>query len=193
MPHCAAIHRKLVSYQGNEFRIGRFSLGIADGIAEKSLQGIQVASVPGHFDGVADSTLDTAGGGLECFCHLGVQYLGDSVDDIHVVYRNDDGFAQVLVAFDMGGNTDLVDDAGDHGFDAVGQRVYGVNALVFIKLLSLYQKQGTSATAASWKCGFIAFVWNRGSHRQNQSKSNCGIMKERGIGSSQFLFLHTPS
>ena len=31
------------------------------------------------------------------------------------------------------------------------------------------------------------------SHRQNQRKSNCGIMKERGIGSSQFLFLHTPS
>jgi hypothetical protein len=37
----------------------------------------------------------------------------------------------------MGGDADFVDDAGDHGFDAVGQRVYGVNALVFIKLFLL--------------------------------------------------------
>ena len=98
---------------------------------------------------MADGTLHSGRGGLECFGYLRVQYLGDGIDDIHVIYRNDDGFPQVLVAFDMGGDTDFVDDTGDHGFDTIGQRVYGVNALVFIKLLSLYQKQGTSATAAS--------------------------------------------
>ena len=128
---------QFVCNKRNKFRVRGFSLGIADGIAEKSLQRIQVASVPGHFNCVTDSTLDSAGGGLECFCYLRIQYFGDGIDDVHVIYRNDDGFPQVLVAFDMGGNTDFVDDAGDHGFDAVGQRVYGVNALVFIKLLPL--------------------------------------------------------
>ena len=67
---------ELVRNQGNKFGIRGFSLGIADGIAEKSLQSIQIASVPGHFDGMADGSLDASGGSLECFGHLGVQYLG---------------------------------------------------------------------------------------------------------------------
>ena len=70
---------QFVSDKGDELTVRGFSLGIADGIAEKSLQSIQVASVPGYFDGVSDGTLHAAGGGLECFCHLGVQYLGDGV------------------------------------------------------------------------------------------------------------------
>ena len=70
---------QFVSDKCNKFGIGGFSLGITDGIAEKSLQGIQIASVPGYFNGVTNGTLHTAGGGLECFCHLGVQYLGDGV------------------------------------------------------------------------------------------------------------------
>ena len=70
---------QFVSDQRNKFGIRGFSLGIADGIAEKSLQSIQIASVPGYFDGVADGTLYPTGSGLECFCHLGVQYLGDGI------------------------------------------------------------------------------------------------------------------
>ena len=70
---------QFVSDKGNKFGIRGFSLGIADGIAEKSLQCIQVASVPGDFDGMADGPLHTAGGGLECFRHLGVEYLGDGI------------------------------------------------------------------------------------------------------------------
>ena len=70
---------QFVSDKGDEFGIRGFSLGIADRIAEKSLQSVQIASVPGDFDGVADGTLHTAGCGLECFRHLGVQYLGDGV------------------------------------------------------------------------------------------------------------------
>ena len=70
---------ELVCDKGDEFRISRFSLGIADGIAEKSLQGVQIPSVPGHFDGMADGTLHAAGGGLECLGDLRVQYLGDCV------------------------------------------------------------------------------------------------------------------
>ena len=56
-----------------------FSLGFADGIAEKPLQGIQIPSVPCHFDGMSDGPLHPAGGGLECFRHLGIQYLGDGI------------------------------------------------------------------------------------------------------------------
>ena len=70
---------QFISNEGDEFRIGGFSLGVADGIAEKSLQSIQVASVPGDFNGMADGSFNSAGRGLECFCHLGVQYLGDGV------------------------------------------------------------------------------------------------------------------
>ena len=43
---------QFVCDKGDEFRIRGFSLGITDGIAEKSLQSVQVTSVPGHFDDV---------------------------------------------------------------------------------------------------------------------------------------------
>ena len=77
----------------DKFGIRGFSLGVADGIAEKSLQSVQIASVPGHFNGMADGSFHTAGVGLECFRHLGVQYLGDGVDDIHIVDGDDDGLS----------------------------------------------------------------------------------------------------
>ena len=70
---------QFVSDQRNEFGIGGFSLGVADGIAEKSLKSIQIASVPGYFDGVADGTFDARRRGAECLGHLGVQYLGDGI------------------------------------------------------------------------------------------------------------------
>ena len=67
---------------------------------------------------MADGPLHPAGGGLEGLGHLGVQYLGDGVDHIHIVDGDDDGLPQVLVALDVGGDTDLVDDAGDQTFNA---------------------------------------------------------------------------
>ena len=70
---------QFISNKCNKFRIRGFSLGIADGIAEKSLQSVQVASVPGYFDGVADGPLHPAGGGLECLGDLWIQYLGDGI------------------------------------------------------------------------------------------------------------------
>ena len=70
---------QFVSDKGDEFRICGFSLGIADGIAKKSLQRIQVTSVPGDFDGVTDGSLHSGRGGLECFRHLGIEHLGDGV------------------------------------------------------------------------------------------------------------------
>ena len=70
---------KLISDQCNEFTIRGFALGIADGIAEEALEGVQVATIPGDFDGVADGSFDTGRGGLEGFGDLWVQYLGDGI------------------------------------------------------------------------------------------------------------------
>ena len=79
--HLGRLQLKLqfIRNQRNKFRIRGFSLGIADGIAEKSLQRIQITTIPGYLNGMADGTFYTAGGGLECFRHLGIQYLCDGV------------------------------------------------------------------------------------------------------------------
>ena len=84
---------QFVCDQGDEFRIRGFSLGIADGVAEEPLQGVQIAPIPGDFNGMADGPFHSGWCGLECFCHLGVQYLGDGIDDIHIIHRDDDGFS----------------------------------------------------------------------------------------------------
>ena len=43
-----------VRNEGNKLTVGGLPLGVADGVAEEALQGVQVSPVPGHFDGVAD-------------------------------------------------------------------------------------------------------------------------------------------
>ena len=89
-----------VSDHCDEFRIGGFSLGITHREPKVLLQGVQVAAIPGHFNGVADGSFHPAGGGAELPGHLGVEDLGDSVDDLHVLHGHDDGLPQVLVALD---------------------------------------------------------------------------------------------
>ena len=49
-----ALEGEAVRDHGDEFRIGGFSLDIADRVAEELLQHLDVASIPGHLDGVAD-------------------------------------------------------------------------------------------------------------------------------------------
>ena len=70
---------ELVCDKRNEFGIGGLSLGIADGVAKEALEGIQVAPIPGHLDGVANGSFYSAWGGLECFRHLGVEHFGDGI------------------------------------------------------------------------------------------------------------------
>ena len=115
---------QFVRDQGDKLRIGGLSLGIADGIAEEPLQGIQIAPIPGDLDGVPDCPLHSGRRGAEGLRHLGVQDLGDGIDHVHVVHRDDDGLPQILVALDVGRDA-----------DGVRCHVYGVNALVFIKLV----------------------------------------------------------
>ena len=68
---------QFVRNQGVELRIGGFSLGVADGVAEEPLEGVEVPSVPGHFDGMADGPLHAGRGGAEGFRDLRIQHLGD--------------------------------------------------------------------------------------------------------------------
>ena len=45
--------------EGDELRIRGLALGVTYGVAEDPLEGIQVPTVPGHLDGVADGALDS--------------------------------------------------------------------------------------------------------------------------------------
>ena len=65
--------------QSDELAIGGLALGVAHGVAEEALQGVEIAPVPGYLDGVANGPLYPAWGGLEGFGHLGVENLGDGV------------------------------------------------------------------------------------------------------------------
>ena len=108
-----------VSDKRNEFRIGGLPLGIAHRIPKEPLQGVQIPPIPGYLDGVADGALHPAGGRPEGFRYLGIQHLRDGVDHVHIVYRDDDGLPQILVALDVGGDADLVQDLGHRQLVAV--------------------------------------------------------------------------
>ena len=44
----------MIRDHGDELRIGRLALDVADRIAKKLLQRVEIAAVPRHLDGVAD-------------------------------------------------------------------------------------------------------------------------------------------
>lgn len=73
MPHTAlsVLQPQLVREQRNEFRVGGLSLAVIHRVAEKGIDGVQVASVPCDLNGVADGTLHTGRGGVECCATVG--------------------------------------------------------------------------------------------------------------------------
>ena len=87
---------QFVSDQGDELRIRGFSLGIGNRVPEEALQSVQIASVPCYLNGMSNCTFHSGRRGLEGFRHLGGEYLGDGIDDIHVV--DGDGFIGMFVA-----------------------------------------------------------------------------------------------
>ena len=84
IPHFGALELKLelVRNQGDELRIGGLALGVADGVAEEPLEGIQIPSVPGYLDGMTDGTFYPGRCGLEGLGNLGVE---DSL--LHCLWR----------------------------------------------------------------------------------------------------------
>ena len=98
------IQPHLVSYHRDELRIGGLSAQIVDGIAEVAVQGIHVAAVPRHLDGMADGALHPAGGGAVFLGDFRVQALCHCVDVLRLVHSEQDGIPQELVALDVGGD-----------------------------------------------------------------------------------------
>ena len=57
------IQPHLVGNHCNEFAVGRLAPQVVDGIAEVAVEGIHIAPVPRHLNGMADGPLHAAGGG----------------------------------------------------------------------------------------------------------------------------------
>ena len=63
--HCSLplIQPHLVSDHRNEFAVGGLAPQVVDGIAEVAVEGIHIAPVPRHLNGMADGALHAAGSG----------------------------------------------------------------------------------------------------------------------------------
>ena len=96
------IQPHLVGDHGNELAVGGLSAQIVDGVAEVAVQGVHIAAVPRHLDGMADGALHPAGGGAVALGDLRVQALGHRVDILRLVHREQDGVPQKLVTLDVG-------------------------------------------------------------------------------------------
>ena len=77
-----------------------------DGIAEVAVEGIHIAPVPRHLDGMADGALHAAGSGTVFLGDFRVEAFGHSVDVLRLVHGEQDGIPQELVALDVGGNAE---------------------------------------------------------------------------------------
>ena len=99
------IQPHLVGDHGNELAVRRFSPQVMDGIAKVAVQGVHIAPVPCHLDGMADGALHPAGGGAVALGDLRVEPLGHRVDILRLVHREQDGVPQKLVTLDVGGHT----------------------------------------------------------------------------------------
>ena len=74
--HVLSLELKLqfVRNQGNELRIGGLALGVGYRVAKEPLEGVQITTIPGYLDGVANGPLYSGRSCLEGFRHLGVQW-----------------------------------------------------------------------------------------------------------------------
>ena len=96
------IQPHLVRNHCDELAIRWFSPQVMDGITEVAVEGVHIATVPCHLDGVADGALHPAGGGAVFLGDFRVQTLGHGVDVLRLVHGEQDGIPQELVALDMG-------------------------------------------------------------------------------------------
>ena len=67
---------------------------------------------------MADRPLDTGRSGGVLFGNGGIQPLGDGIDDVLILDRHEDRIAQILIALDVRGNADLMNDLGHPHFQA---------------------------------------------------------------------------
>ena len=91
-----------------------------DGVAKIAVQRVYIASVPRHLYGMANGTLYAAGGGEISLGDLRIQALGNSVDVLGLIHREQNGIAQKLIALDVRRNADLVQNFRNRKLVAVG-------------------------------------------------------------------------
>ena len=111
--HGFVLQTEVVCDHGDEFRVGRLPAGILDGVTEKAVQHVQIAPIPSHLDGMANGTLHAGGGSAVMLGNRGIKNLGNGIDDLVVLDHHNDGTAKILIALDMCGNANLMNDLGD--------------------------------------------------------------------------------
>jgi len=104
---------QIISYHGDKLTISRFSSVILNGIPKIRIQRIHVASVPRDLNSMTNGTLDAACGGLIFLRNRRVENFRDRINYVRVLDGEEDSGTEILVALDMRGDADLVDDASD--------------------------------------------------------------------------------
>ena len=66
---------QVIGDHGNEFRVGRFSAAVLDGIAKVSVERIHITPIPRHFNSMTDGAFHARGGRGVLLGNRGVQYL----------------------------------------------------------------------------------------------------------------------
>ena len=74
---CFHFQSESVADKRDKFAVRGFSLVVIHRIAEEGINGIHLAPVPCHFNGVADSSFHAAGSGVTFLCDGRVQFLRD--------------------------------------------------------------------------------------------------------------------
>ena len=138
-PHFVSDHR-------DEFAVGGFSPQVVDGIAEVAVEGIHIAPVPRHLNGVADGALHAAGGGTVFLGDFRVEAFGHSIDVLRLVHGEQDGIPQKLIALDMSGNGIRV------GNKSKSKSYY---LLVYSVLTKYTSKQEKTASGFCSVCGLL--------------------------------------
>ena len=87
---------------------------------EQLINHIHVSTVPGNFYRVANGSLDTAGGSRVFLSDGWVQFFGYSTQKTAVCNQHCNCVSHILVAFNMGGNTDFANDISYLSIDRTG-------------------------------------------------------------------------
>ena len=102
------LESEIIGDHGDEFGICGLASVVLNCVAEVGIEGIDVAAIPRDLDGVADSSLDAARGGLILLCDARVENFRNAVDYVAVVDREENCGAEILIALDMRGHSDLM-------------------------------------------------------------------------------------
>lgn len=99
--------------QRDKLAVGRLIVQRADVLAEGLVQRVDAPAVPRHLDGMANRAFHLAGRRAEAVGNAGIKLLGDAPHQLRVIHHHAHRLAQILIALDVGGDADLVDD-GSH-------------------------------------------------------------------------------